>query len=152
MYLLTVIVYHKKIKIEVYIVQKNKRPNFGLKNFRLTQIKFFIFDFLRIVQSQKSFITSVLSSRPTCSMSGEGKWKRSEIVEVDEETLALRLRRVFIEVGLFVRGLAKCCYELDSAAMPGHFEPIQLAVGSRGGCERAVTWSSLFKKSLHLRV
>ena len=46
--------YHKKIKIEVYIVQKNKRPNFGLKNFHLTQIKFLIFDFLRIVQSHTS--------------------------------------------------------------------------------------------------
>jgi hypothetical protein len=34
-------------------VQKHKRPNFGVKSFQLTQIKFFIFDFLRMSFSKK---------------------------------------------------------------------------------------------------
>ena len=66
--------YHKKIKIEVYIVQKHKRPNFGLKNFQLTQIKFFIFDFLRIVKSQKSFITFLIEFQQKTQYSKNGQF------------------------------------------------------------------------------
>jgi hypothetical protein len=38
----------------------------------------------------------------------------------------------------FVRLAAKYCFHLDSASFPSIFEPIQLAIGSAGGSERAL--------------
>jgi hypothetical protein len=39
---------------------------------------------------------------------------------------------------LFVKIASKMCYSLDSGHFPAIFEPLQLAVGCPGGCERAL--------------
>ena len=44
-----------------------------------------------------------------------------------------------IAVGeLFVKLAARYCFDLSAPHFPGHFEPVQLAVGSPNGCERAM--------------
>jgi hypothetical protein len=44
-----------------------------------------------------------------------------------------------IAIGEIFLKLSSCyCFRVDSASMPSHFEPIQLAVGFPGGAERAI--------------